>query len=69
MTFDDLAEAARDICRSTTGTMSDVARCLWYCFDRGKDPYDVIRDIIENILESADAGWHGEREDEDKHEH
>ena len=61
MTFDDLAQAARDICRETTGTTSSVAQCLWYCFGRNNDPYDVIHDIIECFLEKMD--------EEDEHEH
>lgn len=51
MRFEDLAEAARDICRETTGTTSQVAQYLWRCFERGNDPHDVIHDIIEFVLD------------------
>jgi len=60
ITLGELAIAAREICRTTTGNPYFVAWELCYCFEHirpSDDPVDVVRELIMGILDELHVQW------------
>lgn len=60
MLVEELAIAAREIRRTTSGPPGIVAHFLCYWLDRCapcEDPADVVRDMIADILDALEIPW------------
>lgn len=60
MRVEELAIAAREIRRTTTGYPARVAHELYYCLEHASpadDPVDVVRELIEGILGALEVQW------------
>lgn len=65
MRVEELAIAAREICRTTWGNPRRVARELCYFFEHAApsdDPMDVVRELIKGILGELEVPWDREED-------